>query len=244
MVIALVTGGTKGIGLQVALQLGKEKFYNESIHIIVTARSPNEQAFTQFKEEGISYEYLPLDLASDQSIFDLKKTIKEKYGKLDILINNAAVASSPKKDPSLRDSYLDIYSVNVAAVAIIMDEFKELLEQSKHPRIVNVSSTLGSLAVAQLPNSPQKLYTTYTITKSALNMLTIIYSQKFAEFNIKVNATCPGYCATELNGYQGTKTPQEGAKVIVRMALIKDDGVTGGFFNLEGQAENPEVIQW
>ena len=100
------------------------------------------------------------------------------------------------------------------------------------------------MAIAQLPNSPQKLYTAYSITKTALNMLTIIYSQTFAESKIKVNCVCPGYCATELNGYQGTKTPQEGAKVIVSLALIGDDGSTGGYFNMEGEHTTPQAIQW
>lgn len=230
--IALITGGSKGIGLEIAYQLGLEGYY-----VIIAARNENENCIKRLNEKNIKNEFVKLDITSDESIKNLKKYIKNKYKKLDVLINNAGIAKSSKINATTRDEYLDIYSTNVASVAIIMEEFYELLNNGN---IVNVSSSRGSCTRTMDPNSTPPIVIPYSVSKSALNLLTIIYSQKFK--NIKVNAVSPGYCVTNLNNFKGTKSAADGAKVAVKIAMMGNDSPTGGFFEMEGDDKEPKQV--
>ena len=234
--VALVTGGTKGIGFHIAQQLGQK-----GINLVVAARTEDKEAIQQLQKTGVTVDFVAVDVASDKDIEKARDFVNNKYGKLDILVNNAALANAPNPNASQRDHYLITYNANVAGVAVIMDTFYELLKKSAHPRIVNVSSTYGSLIKAANGAFGAE-YINYRVTKAALNLLTIIYSQKFKE--IKVNAVCPGYCKTAFNGFNGTRDPALGALAAVKIALIEDDGPTGGFFEITDEDAKIKVADW
>jgi len=142
----------------------------------------------------------------------------------------------------MRDHFIDVYSVNVAGPAVVIETFTDLLRKSPHPRIVNVSSARGSIQRTLLPTSPPQQHLPYSISKSALNMLTVIYAQKLPGF--KVNACSPGHCATEFNGFTGKKSASAGAKSAVVLATLGDDGPTAGFFEIEGDATTIQPVDW
>ena len=235
--VALVTGGTKGIGLQIAKQLAQK-----GIHVVFTARTEDKKATQEVREAaaGSSVDFVVMDVTSDKDIENARDFVNNKYGKLDILINNAAISSLGKV--SVREDFLATYNSNVAGIAVILDTFYELLKKSVHPRVVNVSSSVGSLKKAVDAVFPPDSYIAYRATKAALNLLTVIYSQKFKE--VKINAICPGYCSTALNGFSGYRDPAVGAKVAVEIALIEDDGPTGSFFEIVDEGTAPTVVPW
>ena len=226
--VALVTGGTKGIGFHIAQQLSQKGF-----NLVVVARNEDKEAIQKLQQTGVTIDFLVVDVTSDPDIAKARDFVNNKYGKLDILVNNAALLNSTAPNASLRDHYMVTYNANVAGVAVMMDTFYELLKKSAHPRIVNVSTGFGSIIRSANGVYPPD-YIQYRVSKAALNLLTIIYSQKFKE--IKVNAVCPGYCKTSFNGYNGVRDPSLGAQAAVKTALIEDDGPTGGFFGVTEDA--------
>ena len=234
--VALVTGGTKGIGLQIAKQLAQK-----GIHVIFTARTEVQKATQEVREAaaGSSVDFVVMDVNSDKDIESARDFVSKKYGKLDILINNAAIATLA--GVSVRDEFLATYNANVAGIAVILDTFYELLKKSAHPRVVNVSSSVGSLKRGVDAIFPADKGIAYRATKAALNLLTVIYSQKFKE--VKINAICPGYCNTELNGFSGYRDPAVGANVAVKLAL-EDKESTGSFFEISDNATELTVVPW
>jgi NAD(P)-dependent dehydrogenase (short-subunit alcohol dehydrogenase family) len=229
--LALVTGANKGIGYEIALSLST----THKFHVLVAARKQQEgeQAVESIKNKGGSVEFIQLDVTDDKTIEAARDTIAKKYGKLDVLINNAGLIS---KSESLRTNLQETYNVNVFGPAVLIETFTELLEKSDHPRIVNVSSELGSITSTTDPNNQfyTVKHTVYNSSKTALNALTINYAYHLEKKKIKVNTVDPGYTATDLNGNSGYRTPQEAAESVIRPALIEDDGPTGKFYAIDG----------
>jgi NAD(P)-dependent dehydrogenase (short-subunit alcohol dehydrogenase family) len=234
--IALVTGANKGIGLEIARQLGKA-----GIRVLLGARNPalGEAAAARLKADGIEIRFIAIDVGKADTIQAAATVIEAEYGRLDVLVNNAGIndpADGPPSKTSI-DAVRRVFDVNVFGVLAVTKAMLPLLRKSTSPRIVNVSSTLGSLSLNSDPTwefAPVKI-TGYNTSKTALNMLTVLLAAELRDTNIKVNAACPGYTATDLNGHRGYQTVAQGAVAPVRLAMLPDDGPTGGYFSADRQ---------
>lgn len=201
--IALLTGANRGLGFETARQLGRA-----DVKTIIGARDSanGERAAEDLRQEGLDAESLTLDVNSAASVHAAAKQVSDQYGRLDILINNAGIL--PEATAADADSPLDMrlfrgtFETNVFGAATVMEEFLPLLRESDAGRIVNVSSTMGSLTGQSDPDSP--LYgvvvPAYNASKSALNQVTVALSKLLADTPIKVNAICPGWVQTDLGG--------------------------------------------
>jgi NAD(P)-dependent dehydrogenase (short-subunit alcohol dehydrogenase family) len=235
--IALVTGGNKGIGRHIVSQLA-----HHGLRVHLGARDPvrGRAAAHALSELGLDVEYVPLDVTDAASIRAAAEHVGRADGRLDILVNNAAITSG--LDPASAMTVADLrrtYETNVFGVAAVINAFLPLLRLSDSPRIVNVSSGMGSIAMMADPEvEVTKLnQAAYQSSKAALNALTVLYANELRAEGIKVNAVCPGYRATDLNGgapTPGAGAPADGAKVAVAMAMIGDDGPTAQFLGDTG----------
>lgn len=227
--VALVTGANKGIGKAIAQGLARK-----GIIVLLGCRDKEkgEQAAAELLESGI-VKVLRIDVTDESSIRNAVAFVEKNYGKLDILVNNAGVATT-RDPPSLvtAESMRMVYETNVIGVVAVTHAFIPLIKQSEAGRIVNVSSLRGSLgdegAFVGQPSMP------YSTSKTALNALTVHYSRELSAFGIKVNSAAPGHVATDFNGFRGTRTPAEGAAIVIRLATLPGTGPTGGFFDDNG----------
>ena len=233
--IALVTGANKGIGLEVARQLGKAGH-----HVLLGARDEarGRAAAKTLQDEGIDVRFVTIDLSNSASIGAAAADIEANEGRIDILVNNAGVAIQGDGLPGSTD--LDVvrrtFETNFFGTVAVTQALLPLVKKSRAGRIVNVSSGLGSIALNADPNwdyAAVKLIG-YNASKAALNMFTVLLAAELKDTGIKVNAVNPGYTATDLNGNSGHQSIEEGAAETVRMAQISDDGLTGGFTSTEG----------
>lgn len=237
--LALVTGANKGIGLEIAREIGKA-----GNQVIVGARDAQrgEAAAETLRSEGIDARYVHIDLEDPSSIAAAAAAIDAGQGRLDILVNNAGVTSPGDGWPGAAnvDAVRRTFETNFFGTLELTQAMLPLLKKSASGRIVNVSSGLGSMALNGDPDSAFAAYkfVGYNGSKAALNMLTIQLAAELKDTGIKVNAADPGFTATDLNGHRGHQTVQEGAVSAVRLALLADDGPTGGFFDANG------VVLW
>jgi NAD(P)-dependent dehydrogenase (short-subunit alcohol dehydrogenase family) len=230
--IALVTGANKGIGREVAAQLAAR-----GLTVLLGARDEGrrEEAAAALRAEGLDVRPVALDVTDPASAAAAAKRIDAEHGRLDVLVNNAAITGGRPAEPSGMDldQLRSVFETNVFGVLTVTNAMLPLLRRSPAAVIVNVSSSVGSLRRAAdgewntLPASA-----TYVPSKTALNSLTLQYAKEL--HGILVNAVNPGWCATDLNGHQGTLTAAEGAATVVRYALLDPDGPTGGFFGADG----------
>jgi NAD(P)-dependent dehydrogenase (short-subunit alcohol dehydrogenase family) len=235
--VALITGANKGIGFEVARQLGKP-----GIIVLVGAREQarREAAVQQLRAEGCEVVGVALDVTDQATINAAASYIATTYGKLDILVNNAGIAlPAGRVLPSELDIevFRAIYETNVFGAFAVTKAMLPLLRRAEAGRIVNMSSSMGSLGLFSDPTSffaqmPPLL--AYNSSKTTLNAITVAFANELRSTAIKVNAVSPGYCATDLNGHQGTSTPEEGAKIVVQFAMLPADGPTGGFYDEKG----------
>jgi NAD(P)-dependent dehydrogenase (short-subunit alcohol dehydrogenase family) len=232
--IALITGANKGIGYEIARGLGAKK-----IVVLIGARdgSRGQAAAAKLKDDGIDARFVPLDVTSKETIIRAAQWIEDQFGHLDILVNNAGIGEWGSK-PSDVDlaKVREVYDTNLFGPMAVTQAMLPLLRRSKHGRIVNVSSGLGSLSMANDPQSPisQFLSLGYNTSKTALNSVTVQFANELRDTPIKVNAVCPGYCATDINGHSGPRTAAQGAIAAVRYATLGDDGPSGGYFDEDG----------
>jgi len=229
--IVLITGANTGIGFEIAKKLAKEQ---PSYHIFLGSRNPEkgEAAAAKLQAENLSVEAITIDVTSDESISTAASTVASKFGRLDVLINNAGIAvddKHPGKD-SLRDVMYECYNVNVFGAMQTMETFTPLLEKSENPRVVFISSGLGSFG----QKSSMGYYAVYRSTKSALNMLVMTYAHSHREKGWKINSCCPGFVATNLNNFRGTGSVESGAINAVRLATLGKDGETGTYSSKDG----------
>jgi NAD(P)-dependent dehydrogenase (short-subunit alcohol dehydrogenase family) len=232
--IALITGANKGIGKEIARGLGRKGFT-----VLIGARDPKkgDAVIQEFKTEDIQAFAVPLEVTSESSISAAAQWVESKFGRLDVLVNNAGIVTDQGK-PSEADLALvrKAYDTNVFAPMRLIQVFLPLLRKSEAARIVNVSSGLGSLTDASDPNSAHDAVNVlgYCTSKTALNAVTVHFAKELRGTPIKVNSACPGYCATDLNGHSGPRTPEQGAIAPIRLATLPADGPSGRFFDEDG----------
>lgn len=232
--IALITGANKGIGFETAKQLAQQ-----GVKVILGARDAGRgsEATAKLRAEGLDAESLLIDVTNEGSIKLAAAQVTEKFGKLDILINNAGVGSFTNSASEESDSdWRHIFDTNVFGLVNTTQSLLPLLKKSVAGRIVHLTSILGSLTLASDPKSPIGPNTghgaAYGASKSAVNMFTVHLARELANTAIKVNAAHPGWVKTELGGEGAPMEISDGAKTSVQLALLPDDGPNGGFFHL------------
>jgi NAD(P)-dependent dehydrogenase (short-subunit alcohol dehydrogenase family) len=227
--IALVTGANKGIGYHTARLLAARG-------VTVLAGSRDEEngrrAELSLRSLGGDVRFVRLDVTDQESIRRAAAWIGAEYGALDILINNAGIArgdGSGKPSETTVATLRAVIETNVFGVVAVTNAMLPLLRQSGAARIVNVSSEVGSIGSMTDPASPMwpMASISYPSSKTALNMITAMYAKELRETPIKVNAANPGYCATDLNGNSGFRTPEQGGEVAVHLATLPADGPSG-----------------
>ena len=225
---ALVTGANKGIGYEIAAGLARLGF-----RVGVGARDTGrrDDAVQKLRAEGLDVFGVALDVTDDASVAAAAAQLEETGG-LDVLVNNAAITGGVPQEPSKvsADQVLRVVDTNVVGVIRVTNAMLPLLRRGESPRIVNVSSTVGSLTLQTAQaEAVGPISGAYSPTKTYLNAVTIQYAKELAATGILVNAGCPGYVATDLNGHRGTRTPEQGAAVFLDLATLPDGGPTGTF---------------
>jgi NAD(P)-dependent dehydrogenase (short-subunit alcohol dehydrogenase family) len=237
--VALVTGANQGIGLQIAKDLVAHGFT-----VLVGSRD-FERGEAAAKEVGPGARALQLDVTNRASITAAAEWVRNEFGRLDVLVQNAAISNTRKLPGQSIEEYakttrpsnvsLDemraVWDTNVFGVLAVYQAMLPLLRETPGARIVNVSSGVGSLTTNSDPAFPYRAIfgPLYPASKTALNALTLAMALELDPEGIKVNAVSPGFTKTNLNGYAGTETVEEGAREAVRVALLGRDGPTGRF---------------
>ncbi len=237
--IALITGGNKGLGLEIGRQLGKLGYA-----VLLGARSVSkgESAAKQLRAEKLDARAVKLDVTSAEDIAAVTRTIESKFGCLDVLVNNAGVKLEKgwtQNTTSIMDAAMlrDTFDANFFGLVALTQSLLPLLRKSDAARVVNVSSILGSVSLQATPGSPTyktKLFA-YNTSKAALNMFTIHLAHELRHTNIKVNSAHPGWVKTDMGGSGANMSTEEGARTEVQLATLPADGPSGGFFH-EGDA--------
>lgn len=233
--VALITGANRGIGLETAKQLGEQ-----GITVLVAARKLEtaEETAASLKAQGIDAYPIQLEVTNPADRAAAAKHIGEKFGKLDILINNAGIGSSTGFTPvtsQVTDEDLQrVFDTNFFAVVALTRELLPLIQKSEAGRIVNLSSILGSLTLHADPTSPIAGFKSiaYDASKSALNQYTIHLAHELKDTRIKVNSAHPGWVKTELGTDAAPMEIPDGAKTSVELALIGHDGPNGRYIHL------------
>jgi len=225
---ALVTGANKGIGYEITAGLARLGF-----RVGVGARDAGrrEEAVAALRAAGHDVFGVPLDVTDDASVAAAAAQL-EAEGGLDVLVNNAAVTGGSPQEPTRvsAEQVLAVVDTNVVGVIRVTNAMMPMLRRAPSPRVVNVSSTVGSLTLQTAQaDAVGPVSAAYSPTKSYLNAITIQYAKELAGTGVLVNAGCPGYVATDLNGFQGSRTPAQGAAVFLELATLPDDGPTGTF---------------
>ncbi|MET9253232.1 SDR family oxidoreductase [Streptomyces sp. NPDC003717] len=236
--VALVTGANKGIGYEIAAGLAALDW-----RVGIGARDERRgaEAVAKLRAAGADAFAVPLDVTDDESVAAAARLVEERAGRLDVLVNNAAVAGGGPEDPTALDveNVWRLVDTNVLGVIRVTNAMLPLLRRSAHPRIVNQSSHVASLTLQTTPGVELGgVNGAYTPTKTYLNAVTIQYAKQLSDTPVLINSACPGYVATGLNGFSGTRTPAEGAAIAVRLATLPDDGPTGRLFDDSG------VVPW
>ena len=233
--VAFITGGNRGIGLQTAEELGAQGF---TIVIGVRDVAKAEGALKALRGKDIEVEALAYDATKRDPDTAVRDAIEKKYGRLDVLVNNAAAihedlltnTSASVSQDALRNTF----DVNLFAVVRLTQTLLPLIKKSPAGRIVNVSSVLGSLGTHSAENSPigpAKAFA-YNASKAALNAFTVHLAAELKGTNVKVNSGHPGWVKTELGGAHAPMEIADSAKTSVRLATLGADGPTGQFFHV------------
>jgi NAD(P)-dependent dehydrogenase (short-subunit alcohol dehydrogenase family) len=234
--IALVTGANKGIGKEIARQLGEAGFT-----VLAGSRdlARGEAAAKELVAEGYEAVAVQLEVTDESSVRAVAGRIETEYGRLDVLVNNAAIipdgddAVSRVAGGVLRDAF----ETNVIGLVGVTQAMLPLLQKAKQARIVNLSTSLASFAQVGDPESGMSTVLTlgYNSSKAAVNMVTVMLANELRGTGILVNAADPGNCATDMGGWDALRTPQQGAAVAVRLATLGADGPTGEVYAEEGR---------
>ncbi|MEV5603255.1 SDR family oxidoreductase [Streptomyces sp. NPDC052299] len=233
--VALVTGANKGIGYEIAAGLGALGW---TVGVGARDEERRAAAVDKLRAAGADAFGVPLDVTDDASVTAAARLVEERAGRLDALVNNAAITGGHPQEPTTVDvnRVRATVETNVIGVIRVTNALLPLLRRAPSPRIVNVSSSVGSLTLQTTPGADTgPISMAYAPSKTFLNAVTVQYAKELAGTQILINAVCPGFTATDLNGFRGTRTPQQGATAAIRLATVEDGGPTGRFFSDEGE---------
>ncbi|RUT69529.1 SDR family oxidoreductase [Flavobacterium cupreum] len=239
----LITGANKGIGFETAKQLLQKGFY-----VFVGSRDlkNGRDAVAKLKSEGLIHaEAVQLDVTDQKSVKIAREEIGQKISELDILINNAGINGGMPYTAleASTDQFMAAFNTNVFGVARVTQAFMDLLQKSAAPRIVNVSTSVGSLSLQSNPEWPAYDYAKYAVygsSKAAMNMYTVHLAYELRNTAFKINAVCPGYTKTDFTNHNGGNV-EEAAKRIIKYALLDKDGPSGKFFSEETNPQTGEI---
>ncbi|PUB29802.1 NAD(P)-dependent dehydrogenase (short-subunit alcohol dehydrogenase family) [Promicromonospora sp. AC04] len=227
MTTTLITGANKSLGYETARRLV------EAGHTVYVAARDLERGKAAAAKLGARF--VQLDVTDDDSVRAAADAVRVEAGHLDVLVNNAGILGASKTPGDVTGADMQtVYDTNVFGPVRVTRAFLPLLQDSDNPVVVNVSSGLGSLAAVSDPSRVeyQVKLLDYNSSKAALVMVNAMYAKEFP--GIRFNAVDPGYTATDFNDHSGYKTVEQGAEILVQMALIGPDGPTGGFYDEEG----------
>jgi NAD(P)-dependent dehydrogenase (short-subunit alcohol dehydrogenase family) len=224
--VAVVTGGNRGLGFEASRQLAKQGY-----QVILTSRDAQkgETAAKKLQDEGLNVHFYPLDVTSQESCDKLAEFIKQEFGKVDVLINNAGISvDSQSGGNSVVNAKIDTLQktldTNLYGALRVTQALVPLMKANNYGRIVNVSSGLGQLV------HMEGGYPGYRLSKTGLNALTRMFASELQGHNILVNSVCPGWVKTDMGGEAAPRTPEQGVETIVWLATLPDGSTTGGFF--------------
>jgi NAD(P)-dependent dehydrogenase (short-subunit alcohol dehydrogenase family) len=234
--VAMVTGANKGIGLEVARQLG---LLGHVVLLGARDAQRGEAAAARLRGMDLDARFVPLDVTDAGSVRRAADWIGREFGLLDILVNNAAIKLEfHPAPPSLApmDAVRQTFETNVFGLMAVTQAMLPLLRKSTAARIVNVSSGLGSLTLGAQPGSKFNLkpMLSYNVAKCAVNGVTVQFAAELQGSGIKINSADPGYTHTDMTLNQGGKPVEQGAAVIVHLATLDKDGPSGAFFDQNG----------
>ncbi|EON68301.1 hypothetical protein W97_07559 [Coniosporium apollinis CBS 100218] len=235
--IVLITGANQGLGFEVAKKLAAEQ---ANYHILLGSRNPQKgqdaaSCITNLAE-NTSVQATEIDILSDASIQRCVSEVEARHGRLDVLLNNAAIGRVDES--SRREEMMRVVETNAVSAWCVTEEFAPLLKKSEAPRVVMMTSGLGSLGMTL---DPARAYygldaPAYKVSKAAMNMVAAVEAVKYAKDGIKVNVVCPGFRKTNLNGYsEMAGDPADGAIEACRVIIMGKEGPTGRFTTLEGE---------
>src|SRR6267378_2001347 len=233
--IGLITGANKGLGFEMARQLGEA-----GVTVVLAARDrqKGEAAAGKLRSQGLDVQFLKLDVTDKADHAAAAAFLEKKFGRLDILINNAGISAevfgTGKVSTTTDDTIHQTFETNFFAPIALTKALLPLLKKSDAGRIVNMSSILGSQTLHADPKSPIYDFKSlsYDASKAALNSFTIHLAYELKDTKIKVNSAHPGWVKTEMGGPNATMEVSEGGKTSAQLATLADDGPSGGFFHL------------
>lgn len=239
MTIALVTGSTRGIGLATARRIA-----DDGSHVILTGRddAAGRYAVEQLEREGRSASFIPMDVTDPESVSAAADVVAAEHGRLDVLVNNAGILpeatnTEPKEAVDLA-MFTTTFATNLLGPVAVLEAFLPLVRKSTAGRIVNVSTTMGSLQDQTDPASPyfSMVVPAYQASKAALNSTTIGLAKMLADTPIKVTAVCPGFVRTDLApaAKDAPLAPEDAAEVIHRAATLPETAASGTFVDAVG----------
>ena len=237
MKTVLITGANKGIGFETAKQMAQLGYF---VYLGCRDKHKGIDAIEKLNGLGISnVATIEIDVTDINSIKKAKQELETKIEALDVLINNAGIGGERPQNASVveLENLIKVFETNFFGVIQTTQQFISLLKKSSEPKIVNVSSEVGSLTVQSNPAWKQydnaKL-TAYASSKTALNAFTVMLAYELRDANFKINSVTPGFTATDLNQFKGPQTVEQGARAIIKYATTTE-GVTGKFFKEEGE---------
>ncbi|TFK32457.1 hypothetical protein BDQ12DRAFT_692467 [Crucibulum laeve] len=230
--VILVTGSNTGIGLDLVRVLAEK---GHTVYLSARNEAAGKEAQEKLKADGLYVKFVRIDVTDGDSIAAAKNLIKEVEGKLDVLVNNAAVSEflNDSAVTMSMDTARRIFDTNFFGLVQVTTAFIPLLQDSGEGVITNVTSGLGSNRY-RAQREDYVFNAAYSASKAAVNSYTIALARELKKDGIKVNAVSPGFTATKLNNFTGTLTVREGTEVVLRWVLLDKDGLTGQFGGPEG----------
>lgn len=230
--VALITGANRGIGFETARELGEQ-----GMIVLLGSRDleKGKSAAAQLTAKGLTAEALKLDVTAPADLAAAFDYIEQRFGRLDVLVNNAAIVVEDLSPYVPIDTLRAVFETNFFGLVAVTQKLLPLIKKSPAGRIVNVSSVMGSLTLLSDPTSwiyDLKIFA-YGASKTAVNAFTVCLAHELRDTPIKVNAADPGWVKTEMGGPNALLEVSEGGKSSVRLATLPEDGPTGGFFRVD-----------
>jgi NAD(P)-dependent dehydrogenase (short-subunit alcohol dehydrogenase family) len=222
--LAVVTGGNKGIGYEICLQLARKGF-----RLVLTSRDPEKgrEARKKLEKEGLDVSHHPLDVTDQASVAAIARYIESEFGRVDVLVNNAGILIDSRSTSVLREkeeTFRITLETNFYGALRMCQVLVPLMQKNHYGRVVNLSSGLGQLDDMG-DGTPA-----YRVSKTALNALTRMVASAVEGDNILVNSMCPGWVRTDMGGPGASRSVEQGAGTAVWLAMLPHEGPTGGFF--------------